>query len=252
MAIPHLVAHRGHMELYPENTLLSIEAALQCGATYVEFDVQSTADGQLVVFHDSQLERTTGVKGNLFELTYEELKNIRAHEPQRFSLAFFNEHIPMLSEVASLLKKYPGSIAFVDIKPESLDTFGMEAVLKTIIEDLRDVRQQCVLISYSDEATHWLREHSDYLCGWILRHYDAASQAKAEKLKPDYLIINHRKLPPNTEPWQGEWQWMVYDVTDPELAMHYSTFNIPLIETRDICRMLEHPLLALNIAQHRS
>jgi hypothetical protein len=43
---------------------------------------------------------------------------------------------------------------------------------------------------------------------------------------------------------------MLYDITDPELAMHYASFNIPLIETRDICSMLEHPLLCLNACNH--
>ena len=71
MAIPHLVAHRGLMESYPENTLISLESALLCGANYIEFDVQCTADGELIVFHDTELLRTTGIQGNLFEMSYE-------------------------------------------------------------------------------------------------------------------------------------------------------------------------------------
>ncbi len=61
MEIPHLVAHRGQTEQYPENTLVGLEAALKSGACYVEFDVQSTADNKFVVIHDVELERTTGV-----------------------------------------------------------------------------------------------------------------------------------------------------------------------------------------------
>ena len=250
MAIPHLVAHRGHMESYPENTLLSLEAAMQCGAGYVEFDVQSTADGKLVVFHDTELERTTGVKGKLFEMTYQELEHIRAHEPERFSLAFFKEHIPSLTDVVRLLQRYPKVTAFVEIKPESLEQFGLENTLTTLYRDLEIVHQQCVIISYHQQALKHIKEHSDYQTGWVLQNYDEQSKHLAETLKPDYLIINHRKLPNNEEPWPGNWHWMVYDITDPELAIHYATLNIPLIETRDICNMLEHPLLALNIEKH--
>ena len=78
MPIPNLVAHRGLMETYPENTLIGLEAALQCGASYIEFDVQCSADGTLIVLHDDTLQRTCGVSGNVFEMSWEELQNIRA------------------------------------------------------------------------------------------------------------------------------------------------------------------------------
>lgn len=250
MAIPHLVAHRGQMEHYPENTLIGLEAALQCGAAYIEFDVQCTADGKLVVIHDIELERTTGIKGNVFEMSYEELKNIRAHEPERFSLAFFNQHIPSLSDVIRLLQNYPKANAFVEIKEETLEQFGAENILPALLKELDIVHKQCTIISFDYEAISYVKNNSDYLTGWVLHKYDGESHKKAGELKPDYLIVNHRKLPENEEPWQDSWHWMVYDITDPELAMHYSSFNIPLIETRDICNMLEHPILMLNACDH--
>jgi glycerophosphoryl diester phosphodiesterase len=250
MAIPHLVAHRGQMEHYPENTLISLEAALQCGATYIEFDVQCTADGKLVVIHDIELERTTGVKGNVFEMSYDELKNIRAHEPERFSLAFFNQHIPSLSDVIRLLQNYPKANAFVEIKEETLDQFGIENIMPALLKELDIVHNQCTIISFDYAAICYVKNNSDYLTGWVLHKYDNDSHKKADELKPDYLIVNHRKLPENEEPWQSSWHWMVYDITDPELAMHYSSFNIPLIETRNICNMLEHPILILNSCDH--
>ncbi|MGB5604522.1 MAG: glycerophosphodiester phosphodiesterase family protein, partial [Gammaproteobacteria bacterium] len=59
--IPVLVAHRGYMEKYPENSLSSIEAALQAGACMVEFDVQMDANGQLLLLHDDNFKRTAGI-----------------------------------------------------------------------------------------------------------------------------------------------------------------------------------------------
>ena len=55
-----LVAHRGYPRRYPENTLLSLLAALEAGAEFVEFDVQMTADGVPVLLHDADLRRTGG------------------------------------------------------------------------------------------------------------------------------------------------------------------------------------------------
>jgi len=248
MAIPHLVAHRGLMETYPENTLVSLESALLSGADYIEFDVQCTADGQLVVFHDTELMRTTGIKGNLFEMSYDELKNIRAHEPERFSLAFFNQHIPLLSEVVQLLQKYPRATAFVEIKEETLEQYGTRQIMPDMLKILDIIHAQCVIISFDKSAIEFTKNNSDFLTGWVLHKYDDASHETAKTLKPDYLIANHRKIPKNSDPWPGNWHWMVYDITDPELALHYASHNIPLIETRDVSSMLEHPILALNLS----
>lgn len=250
MTIPHLVAHRGQMEHYPENTLVALEAALECGAGYIEFDVQCTADAQLVVFHDTELKRTTGVSGNLFEMSLEDLQNIRAHEPTRFSLAFFNQRIPKLSDVVRLLQHYPKATAFVEIKEESLQHFGTETVMPNLLKALEIIHQQCVIISFDADAIRYVGQHSDFACGWVLQQYNEPNLKLARQLQPDYLIVNHRKIPSNQEPLQGEWHWMVYDITDPELALHYASFNIPLIETRDICTLLEHPVLALNAIKH--
>lgn len=250
MAIPHLVAHRGYMELYPENTLVGLEAALQCGASYVEFDVQCTADGTLIVMHDTDLTRTCGVSGNIFEMSWDELQNIRAHEPARFSLAFFNQRIPSLADVVRLLQRYPLANAFVEIKEESIERFGINQIMPALLSELEIIHAQCVVISFHAGAIKYVRDHSDFMCGWVLHQYDPASQQTAEELKPDYLIVNHRKLLPNEEPWAGSWHWMVYDITVAELALHYASFNIPLIETRDICALLEHPVLALNYNKH--
>lgn len=250
MAIPHLVAHRGLMETYPENTLVSLESALLSGADYIEFDVQCTADGQLVVFHDTDLLRTTGIKGNLFEMSYDELKNIRAHEPERFSLAFFNQHIPLLSDVVQLLQRYPRATAFVEIKEETLEQYGTSQVMPDLLKTLDIIHSQCVIISYDESAIEYTKNNSDFLTGWVLHNYDDANHAIAKKLKPEYLIANHRKIPKNADPWPGNWHWMVYDITDPELALHYASHNIPLIETRDISSMLEHPILALNLSNN--
>ncbi len=245
MAVPHLVAHRGCMAFYPENTLVSLEAAMQGGAQYVEFDLQCSADGELVLMHDTTLLRTCGVQGNVFEMTYEELKNIRAHEPERFSLAFFKQRIPHLYDVIKLLKKYPHVTAFVEIKKESLEYFGIENIMPRLMQDLEPIFEQCVIISYDYDALHYVQQYSHYKIGWVLKKYDMASYQKARELKPDFLIVNHNKLPANKECWQGEWQWMIYDINDPYEALEYESYGVEYVETRDICNMLQHPLFAI-------
>ena len=60
-----VIAHRGASAHERENTLPAFERAIELGADYVEFDVQASADGALVVFHDLNLGRLTPLKGPL-------------------------------------------------------------------------------------------------------------------------------------------------------------------------------------------
>ena len=55
------IAHRGFKGKYPENTLLAFEKAIDVGADGVEFDVQLTKDGEVVIIHDETLDRRTDV-----------------------------------------------------------------------------------------------------------------------------------------------------------------------------------------------
>ncbi len=92
-----LFAHRGlHDNVIPENSIPAFKAAVENGYG-VELDVQMTADGRLVVFHDGNLERMCGVNALLKDYTYEELSKFRLKET--------NEIIPLFSDVLSVLGK---------------------------------------------------------------------------------------------------------------------------------------------------
>ncbi|CAG8482223.1 302_t:CDS:2, partial [Acaulospora morrowiae] len=60
-----VVGHRGASDSYPENTVLSIERAIADGADAVEFDIQLTLDKEIIVLHDSLLDRTTTGEGKV-------------------------------------------------------------------------------------------------------------------------------------------------------------------------------------------
>ena len=69
LGLPLIIAHRGHVSAAPENTMPAFQEALDAGADGVELDVRITRDGQLVVFHDRRLERTSNVHGLLSQYT---------------------------------------------------------------------------------------------------------------------------------------------------------------------------------------
>jgi glycerophosphoryl diester phosphodiesterase len=97
-AKPHLFGHRGASGERPENTLPSFERALSLGAPCVELDVQ-LCDGQLLVFHDDRLERTTNGSGFFADHGFDQLRALDAgHGAQ----------IPTLDEALSLIDRRAG------------------------------------------------------------------------------------------------------------------------------------------------
>ncbi|WP_297961589.1 glycerophosphodiester phosphodiesterase family protein [uncultured Ruminococcus sp.] len=100
-----VTAHRGFSRVAPENTLPAFQAALDCGADYIELDVQLTADDVLVVFHDDKLDRTTDGKGKLSNYTYDQLMEFSAGSWFGKDGEFDDVRIPTLEEVLDLVGK---------------------------------------------------------------------------------------------------------------------------------------------------
>ncbi len=228
------------MELYPENSWRGLKAALDKGANWIEFDIQMYQPGQFVLLHDADFQRTANTPLPLFELTEAELQQISIHEPGRLGERFAPEPIVSLEEVLIRLGDYPSAHAMVEIKEESLDYWGLEAVMHSLLPIISRFKTQCVLISFSLDALRYSRNHSDLETGWVLRRYDAQSLILAAELNPEYLICNYTKLPPNKKPLAGEWRWMIYDITDPELALQWMKLDVDLVETRDIGRLISY------------
>lgn len=243
-AIPQLVAHRGLMETYPENSWMSLERALQAGACWLEFDVQMCSDGSFVLLHDDNLKRTSDRSDNIFEVTRTELAAISLHEPDRFGERFFPLPAVTLEQTLQRLDRYPQTRVMVEVKEESLQHWGLATVMTKLLDCLRSYREKCVLISFRAEAVAWTRNNSPLQAGWVLQAYDHQQLQRAREIKPAFLICNHKKIPHQEALAGGNWQWMLYDVTDPELALAWAARNAQLIETRDIASMLRHPLLA--------
>ena len=69
-----VAAHRGWCSKYPENTMEAIKAAVEVGVDQIETDIRVTKDGELVLFHDPTVDRTTNGTGKVIDYTLEELR----------------------------------------------------------------------------------------------------------------------------------------------------------------------------------
>lgn len=242
--IPELVAHRGYMQHYPENTLPGLQAAIDAGACYIEFDVQMTADEQFVALHDSQFARTSGQMDSVFDLTLKAAQRISVHEQQRFQEKYAGIRAPSLQQCLQLLDENKQVKALVEIKEESLDRWGLHKTMDRLFIALKHHVEQCMIISFDYEAIAYTKSNSNYHNGWVLHEYSDKNHLLAHKLKPDYLVCNHAKITEGASLWQGPWNWMLYDIADPELALNWGKQGAHLIETRDIGAMLKNELLA--------
>lgn len=107
---PAIFAHRGASAYAPENTLAAFELALHQGADAIELDAKLTADGQVVVIHDTSVDRTTAHKGMVKYLTLAELRHLDAGS--HFDVAFQGESIPTLEEVFRAV----GQLTYINIE----------------------------------------------------------------------------------------------------------------------------------------
>ncbi|MEE2659603.1 MAG: glycerophosphodiester phosphodiesterase family protein [Candidatus Latescibacterota bacterium] len=144
MIHPLRIAHRGASGtgLAPENTLAAFEKAIQLGVDAIEIDVHATSDGEIVVIHDSTLDRTTDRSGSIDQFTRDEVR--AADAGGWVNPRFRGERVPTLVEVLDLARHRV--VVVIEIKADSI----AERVLKTA-DDLV-AQDQIVIQSFSAET----------------------------------------------------------------------------------------------------
>ena len=130
------MAHRGYSGAYPENTMLAFRKAVEAGTDGIELDVHETKDGQLVVFHDEIIDRTTDGAGPILSYTLSELKAFNAAKLYEGRLPF--EPIPSFEEycawaaaqkIFTNIEIKTDNVFYPDIERKTWDTvvrYGLE------------------------------------------------------------------------------------------------------------------------------
>lgn len=121
-----VMAHRGYSGAYPENTMLAFRKAVEAGTDGVELDVHETKDGQLVVFHDETVDRTTDGSGEIRSYTLAELKRFNAAKLYQETLPF--EPIPSFEEYCAWAA---GQEIFTNIEIKTDNVFYPDIERKT-------------------------------------------------------------------------------------------------------------------------
>ncbi len=135
---PIRFAHRGSRILWPENTWHAFDRAVEdLGYQYIETDVQVTADGVVLVFHDDTLERCTNGVGKVAEWRWADLQHLDA----AYNFSPDGEHFPLrgigigISRLDDTLTRYPDVFFNIDLKADGTEWATAEVVKKMQRED---------------------------------------------------------------------------------------------------------------------
>ena len=141
---PTVMAHRGLSADAPENTLYAFSDAISVGADFIELDVQQTRDGVLVVMHDSNLKRTTGVNKDIWDVDYADIQNLDAGS--WFDPAYANARIPTLEETLQFVDKR--ARLNIEIKPTKHGSDTLEQDVAELITQYQ-YTDACYVTSFS-------------------------------------------------------------------------------------------------------
>lgn len=151
-----LFAHRGYHCIsrgIPENSLSAFRAAVKKGYG-IELDVHLTRDRRLAVFHDDDLLRVCGSKESIEDLTYEELG--------RYRLSGTKEHIPLFTDVLSLVNGQVPLLIEMKIPSSATD------ICSVLCETLKSYRGPFLVQSFNTMGIRWFKLHApDVLRGQL-------------------------------------------------------------------------------------
>ncbi|WP_059006922.1 glycerophosphodiester phosphodiesterase [Streptomyces specialis] len=133
-----IVGHCGLMGAEPENTLRSFRRAGRAGVDAVECDVHLSKDGELVVIHDAEVDRTTDGSGRVADLTLAELRGLDAG---------LGERIPLFAEVLDAVR--------VPVQAEIKDPAAARSLALAVRRGR--ARDRVTAISFHDEALREVR-----------------------------------------------------------------------------------------------
>ena len=159
-----ITAHRGALRTHPENTLIAMQKAIEIGADFSELDVQETSDGVLVLYHDKNLKKTTGVDIGIWEISYDSISKLEAGA--WFDPKFKGEPIPKLEDIMDEVK---GKMKLnIEIKMNGHQKQLTEKVVQ-LVEDKKYIAH-CILTSFDLNAIDKVKKlNKNIKAGYILR-----------------------------------------------------------------------------------
>lgn len=176
-----IIAHRGASAAAPENTMASIKQAVAEGTDWTEIDVQETADGQVVVMHDSDFKKIANVDLKIWNATMDDLRGIDIGS--WYDAKFKDERVPTLAEVLEYCKGR--TKVTIELKYYGHDQ-QLEQRVAEIIE-AAGMESDIVIISLKQEG---LQKMKQIRPEWKTGLLTAMAIGDLTKVNADFLAVN--------------------------------------------------------------
>ena len=222
-----IFAHRGHSFLYPENTMRAFKEAALCGADGIELDVQLSADGEVVIYHDYSLKANTSRFENVNELTADELAHTEVHAGE---LQIPGSTIPTLREYFEFMKD-KDIITDIELKNTLLPEFGLEEKVLGLIDEYH-MQKKVLFSSFNHSSLRKLKALApDIGCGCLFTAFlDNAGKYAHDRdfswINPTDAYITEDVLENLTEFGVGCMVWTVNDEERMEWLFKHDVFAI--------------------------
>jgi len=234
-----IIAHRGAAGSAPENTLASINQAIEDGADWVEIDVQESRDGHVVVVHDSDFMKLAGDPIKVWEGDLARLQQIDIGS--WFDPAFNTERVPTLANVLDIIRD-AGSRLVIELK-----YYGHDQQLERRVVDLVEaagMADSVAIMSLKLDGVNKLKTIRPDWTGGLLA---ATAVGDITRLSADFLAVNQNLASPGfiRRAHSAGKRVFVWTINDPLSMTHWMSMGVDGVITdepamaRDILRQRE-------------
>lgn len=202
-----IIAHRGAAGSRPENTMVAFEKAIEDGTDWIELDVQESAEGEVIVVHDSDFMKIAGVNLKAWDATAADLADIDIGG--WFDPAYADQRTPLLRDALTLAKGKAGVV--IELKYYGHDE-KLEERVAGIVEEL-EMQDQVRIMSLKYAAIQKMRALRP---DWNMGLLATASLGRMWELDVDFLAVNqaaasHRMVRETRKAGKELFVWTVND-----------------------------------------
>ncbi|WP_045405822.1 glycerophosphodiester phosphodiesterase family protein [Vibrio jasicida] len=215
-----LIGHRGVAGKFPENTKVSVQAAIDLGLNWVEVDVQPTKDNVLVVCHDHTVNRCSNGKGRVDQMTLFELKALDFG--RWFGDEFANESIMTLSELLELAAENDLNLN-IEVKVDHHSANDVAQMAAKTLLDGPLPKERILLSSFSHDVIRALHKHCEgYRLGVLSEFFSRKDRLLLEEVDAYScnLNINWVRSRQINKLQKAGYKVMCYTVNNPKKLKH--------------------------------
>lgn len=232
-----VIAHRGAAGARPENTMASIQKAIEDGADWVEIDVQETNDGVVVVIHDSDFMKIGSDPTKIWDATMQDIARIDVGS--WFDPTYADQRVPTLEEVLNIAKGHAGVLI-------ELKYYGHDVALEQRVADIVQATGMETEVKAMSLKYDAVQKMKTIRPDWQVGLLSSASAGRIWELETDFLAVN--KTMASTR--------LVREMRAAGKKLYVWTVNEPMEMSRMISLgvdglITDEPGLAREVIEHR-